>query len=261
MRRGSLRPGFPRPGWRWVGAAFFGRFGASIQPQHGAGDRHGVDFCHRFFPRFYRNYVHSRSRAGTDHDRIRLRPGLVLHSHRGQPADLVHDAAFRVFAFLPEGGDAAGNRYRAYLPGHYSLRAGAGHRSDHRGPVPPTGHLAAESGVWPLSVHVPFCFKLSIHFPTKGGISDEKKRIPENGRNRRGNGCSGHGGLGGLLQEGRRRENVAGPGRRNQKDLRVAHGDDLAAETAGASGRLRAPGQTHRRTVRRPHQDPGVRRR
>ena len=88
---------------------FLGGLAAKYSAQRGSGHRHGPDFLHRFFPRLYRDHVYPRTGAGPDHDRVRLRSALVLHSDRGQPADLVSDAALRVFAVLPESGDAARN--------------------------------------------------------------------------------------------------------------------------------------------------------
>jgi hypothetical protein len=54
---------------------------------------------------------------------------------------------------------------------------------------------------------------------------------------------------------------VNAPAVLGEKNVQLENGHHLAAQTAGAAGRLRTAGQAHRGTVRRPHQDPGVCRR
>src|SRR5690606_29325794 len=132
---------------------------------------HGVRLRAGHVSRLGGNHLHRHADRGTDHRGPRFRPragadpALVRHPVRGEPADLVPDAALRLCAVLHPRHRSAGDRHPRHLSRHYPVRYHPADRpaADHR--VSAAGALAAGQTAWLIKRSFP-CRKLSPPPPT-----------------------------------------------------------------------------------------------
>jgi tripartite ATP-independent transporter DctM subunit len=137
--------GLPRFSWRQVRGGNSDRPSGRRLRRHAGG--YGVDVRDGLLPRLHRDHLRRRSDRRYHALEDGARPGVARSDDRGEPADIVPDAAFRLRALLPARGRPALDHDHGHLPGDHSLRRDpAGRVGAHRH-LSGFGYVAAERPV------------------------------------------------------------------------------------------------------------------